>query len=171
MAYAIIFFVLFVFAVYYWTRWRTKQELMFERHASKFYESIAPLLDDPDTPSGIVELIEFLNDIISDRSIASKILGHLLFRHKGFEETYDDAEDDPAVSDFLGRRKELMKPLMEAIVSSLVAMTYRGPVAGVVLRRLVFFDLARVRSRPAVVASELKSFFPDHHGGAAATAC
>ena len=132
---------------------RTIRERRLTAAVDRFYENLDPLIKDVDAPEAVLDLIDFLNRQISNRSIARQMFFSLLLRR-----TYHDAPAstglEEVMSYYLKKRKELADHFIGACVTAIFAMSYQSPIFGFLLRRLVFFDLNKHQDRaPDVVAS------------------
>lgn len=152
-------------------KWRTNRERRLATVANRFYEELDLLLKDTSVPEAVLDLIDFLNRVVTDRSLARHIFFSLLLRRAyrdsapvstGFEEV--------VMSYYLNERKELTNHFIGACVAAIFAVSYQSSIFGILLRRLVFFDLNKHRDRaPDVVASlRARSIGSHNHCAAAA---
>ena len=141
----------------YHLKLRTQRERRLAKAAEEFYRNVGPLLKDADVPLEVIDLLSFLNRHITNRSLARMFLFFLLWRRRQPivpPSSSASALDEVVFPYYMGQRKELLEFFVGACVAAIFAISYQSPLFGVLLRRLVFFDLDKHRDRaPDVVAS------------------
>src|SRR5579871_375910 len=140
----------------YWIELRTDRERRLAKCADEFYKSVGPLLKDPNAPSKAIDLLDFLNSQITNRSLARQIFFALLWRR--FRAHSEGNVPPLVVSDYYAdQRKDLLELFMAACVAGIFAISYQNQIFGLLLRRLVFFDLNGHRERAPEVLVSLKA--------------
>ena len=132
-------FAIFVAAiiVLLWTaarfsRMSTKAMLCYEHDVGRFQAAASALAADPDTPAAILRTLSVLNDQITDPATARAFV-RFLESGRGAAAKKRTPEREEAVQ-FLARRPELAQQFHIATISALLAVSWRAPLYGRILR-------------------------------------
>ena len=155
----VIAFFVYLLACYISFRAECAKE--YEQATEEFYRSIDPLVSDDETPVEMLELIEFLNETISDKTQANALLRHASkARWSGSRVMSYSRKIN---TEFLARRTELEKPFFLALMAWFRAITALSPIKGQ-FARIVIQEGAEPR-----IASELaksRGRHDNHENGA-----
>ena len=134
---------------------RTARENKFERAANVFYERIQPLIEDDDAPEAALDLLYFLNGQITNKSAARRLFLALLRRRGEPQAPAAYKMSTELNAYYFENRKELGKRFGEACAAAIFAVSYQSPLFGLLVRRLVIFDVSRHKDRAAELAASL----------------
>jgi hypothetical protein len=153
---------LFLAAIAVALKLRTRRMLNFEREAGRFFAAIDPLLEDDETPESVVLALGVINAHLFSGSLARHIL-FAMVRKRGPARPANADE----VAAFFKRRPELQDPFLRAICFGLGAISYRSRFLGVLLRRMVLYDVRRNPQRATETALSISGDDTDYCRAAA----
>ena len=117
-------------------KWRTREKATQLKYVSRFFELAPKIVSDERLPYSLVEVLEMVSHSITDRSIVSHLLWSWLFGRMGKQgRTEKQVIFNKSVNDL---PPELRDRVATAFAYGLVGVTYSAPLAGTVLRRLLF---------------------------------
>ncbi|SNY94083.1 hypothetical protein SAMN04515647_4406 [Cohaesibacter sp. ES.047] len=151
------------FAISWFVTTKRRHYEEFARASEKFFKSATLLVEDPDTPDFIVDLILNIRKYVN-RQDAAKLFYEALQMIEN-----DKTNEDPSMPEFtaallrLKQNPELAEAFVDASSSGLMAISYRNMYYGWRLRKNVFrFMRARKEIAPTVAAS-IRSKLPRNH--------
>jgi hypothetical protein len=126
----------------YWLEASTRRIEAAREQTSEFYEAAGALVSDHETPEEVLSVLEWLSNHIRDAAIIRTFVTEaLLGRLRGHIE-----KPSPFTNLLLARIRE-MRPEMQnafgrAVAHAMLAMSFRGGLAGAVMRNIMFLDIA-----------------------------
>lgn len=143
-------------------RWRNRQ-LQMAQHAQKaFFRSAKILVEDPDTPTEVLSLVEMLSHELTNRKIVPKVF-YWLLRGKGRQPTGRNHVHHMLSS----MRTELQQHFMLTMSAGVIRITYNNAIFGTLVRRLALIgvDVTRARAqRESDSAETFVAFITDRTG-------
>jgi hypothetical protein len=144
----------------WYARKRNKQRRRYEIHITTFYESVRPLISDEDTPVEILRLLRFLNGEISNPTAARFAVLAMRSSSKSYLDAKNNSEIsslDSIVEEFLRKRPELGKKLIQAIAAAMLAVSYNSLIFGYFLRFILAGTPESNPKQAVIVAEKMKA--------------
>lgn len=139
----------------------TRRLALYDSCSSKFYKKAQPLVDDPDTPTEVLETIDVMNRIIVSDDGALLILRTMFKKLPEVDDEFDGKYEN--VATFFSNRPELARAFMECSAAALLATTYRNRFIGWYVRMLMAI-MRRHKNIAPMVAGDVRDAYL--HNGA-----
>jgi len=161
---AIIAAGLAIFLISYLAKKDLARIAYYEGFADAFYERIQPVVDDPETPDEVLDLIETINKYIN-QPIAAQAIVVGAFRRRVTPKVSIEADPaDDVIEKFFLQRRELFRPFVEGVASGLMAISYSSRLFGWFVRSNLKILQRHAHAAP-VFAEELRDTIKAYKGG------
>jgi hypothetical protein len=127
----------------------------YELWSSEFFENARPLVNDQDTPDEVLDLLQFANNLLTNKRASRRLLKAIL--------DVDDTLGTPSETEFTApldaffeRRPELGRAFVRAMTSGLFALTFVCGRDGARVRREILKDFGN--SEPTRVGRLARQF-------------
>jgi uncharacterized protein YjhX (UPF0386 family) len=108
------------------SRYRLRVLRDWENSVLAFHEAVEPLIKDSETPDEVLQVLQFLNQKVTDKSAAGHLY-HFISRGRFSAFSRRNGKSDQVVAKiraFFARRPELEKTFHAAVGSAMLAMTF-----------------------------------------------
>ena len=123
-----------IFAGRAYFRFKAAREKEYGKDAADFFEAVNPLISDDDTPTEVLEIIDFLNDGIMDRKSATRLFENII-KYRGWQDKCTPpSEKMKILEEFFRGRPELEKPFYKMLMHWFLAVTAFSPLIGLAVR-------------------------------------
>jgi hypothetical protein len=121
----------------------------YDRCMSSFIEDAETLVNADETPSGVVDVVEFIAMKAAERSAAREFL-RILVRHRRELASGPTDQTTRMIAEFKAKNPQLGRVFSHAMANGLMAMTYNGGPVGTFVRHLVLFDAKQHEDRSQI---------------------
>lgn len=143
----------------------TARRRAFEKHSDIFFQKLAALAKDPDTPLELLRGFYAMNEMLTmHRYGGVLLLRALLLRPKNVVEPLEKVEFERAITSFVEKRPELGRAFSDGVRAWLQAVLYGASGPWGAFARLLFRNSLSLMD-PARVARRVSETKDRHHNG------
>lgn len=161
--------VTYVWLHYLWAQRELSRLREYEFFADKYFKASEALINEPDTPPGLLAVIETLNKIMHEPRLARRffeIYGR--FAHERIEGKRMRQPDAELVA-FTRKHPNLEPIVSDVMMGGILALTFLAGRRGT-KHRAMLADLCGRERKPTIVIDAINETKHQHHGGLPAAA-
>jgi len=136
---------------------RTRQLETSIRLSADFFDLANKLVEDDDTPELLIDYLDSMAVVINERRFSRMILWLALTGKLRETSNAPGARALELMSVIRGLRKEVKDMVARASASCMLSVTYKSPIFGILVRRMMFYSIERDQEQAEIVASHLFS--------------